>query len=445
MNIKLSGINVDIEALTLSIGEISPETIVAAYSRVSRKDLPINELREESYADLDKARKSCDKIIHTLGHESVAEHAVFSFDIMGVSRLAVEFIEGFRLCSFTEKSQRYQRMDGADYIFPISCSYTVETKSAYKKYMEFVLNSYKEIVSCGIKPEDARYVLPLTMHAQLGMTANARNLILTIQRAMTHPLAEVRSFGDNLYKQLKEIAPSIFSEKILVQDKMSQIYSILHDKFKDVAHGHVSADSVTLLNHTQHGDLVISQALIHRATSLSMNEIQKLFLNINGHQFKDIFNTVFKLMNKRNSLPREFEHASATFEIQGSASWFAQLKRHRMASISPQQYWPGLGYVIPESISNNNKAFRVFLSVMQASNEEYIKNPTSAESSYVLTNAHKRRVIITMNYRDLYNFAKLRMDPHAQWEIRATATEMINKMKEKSYAMSAAYGANERG
>ncbi len=52
-----------------------------------------------------------------MGHHSVAEHAVFNFDIIGVSRLAVEEIEKFRLCSFTEKSQRYIKL-GDDFVIP---------------------------------------------------------------------------------------------------------------------------------------------------------------------------------------------------------------------------------------------------------------------------------------------------------------------------------------
>ena len=48
---------------------------------------------------------------------SVAEHAIFNFDIIGVSRFAVEELEKFRLCSYTEKSQRYIKLD-KDFVIP---------------------------------------------------------------------------------------------------------------------------------------------------------------------------------------------------------------------------------------------------------------------------------------------------------------------------------------
>jgi hypothetical protein len=45
-------------------------------------------------------------------------------------------------------------------------------------------------------------------------------------------------------------------------------------------------------------------------------------------------------------------------------------------------------------------------------------------SPYVLLNGHRRYLYLTMNMRSLYNFMQLRMDEHAQWDIRAFAENM---------------------
>jgi len=42
---------------------------------------------------------------------------VFNIDALGVSRLLVEEIEKFRLCSYTEKSQRYVLLQD-DFVIP---------------------------------------------------------------------------------------------------------------------------------------------------------------------------------------------------------------------------------------------------------------------------------------------------------------------------------------
>ncbi len=50
------------------------------------------------------------------------------------------------------------------------------------------------------------------------------------------------------------------------------------------------------------------------------------------------------------------------------------------------------------------------------------ENPRAAP--YVLTNAHRRRVLIFTNLRELYHIARLRMDATAQWDIRRLAAAM---------------------
>ena len=45
--------------------------------------------------EVDRARRSNETIIFKMGHNSVAEHAVFNFDVIGLSRLAIEELERF--------------------------------------------------------------------------------------------------------------------------------------------------------------------------------------------------------------------------------------------------------------------------------------------------------------------------------------------------------------
>ena len=51
---------------------------------------------------------------------------------------------------------------------------------------------------------------------------------------------------------------------------------------------------------------------------------------------------------------------------------------------------------------------------------------------YILTNAHRRRVLVSMNLRELYHVARLRMDETAQWDIRYLAADMVAAAAEKS-------------
>ncbi len=47
----------------------------------------------------------------------------------------------------------------------------------------------------------------------------------------------------------------------------------------------------------------------------------------------------------------------------------------------------------------------------------------------VLTNSHRREVLVGMNARELYHFSRHREDEFAQWDIRQTAMRMIELAK----------------
>ena len=61
-----------------------------------------------------------------------------------------------------------------------------------------------------------------------------------------------------------------------------------------------------------------------------------------------------------------------------------------------------------------------------------LRKHSAPAAAYILTNAHKRKVLVKMNARELYHFARLRMDRHAQWEIRRLAEKMIGLAREKA-------------
>jgi thymidylate synthase ThyX len=128
---------------------------------------------------------------------------------------------------------------------------------------------------------------------------------------------------------------------------------------------------------------------------------------------------------------RELEHANFTFELIVSAACFAQLKRHRLASLSVCPYDPALDLTVPPSIAAAGVE-GVLRKVAERAEALYrdLSGACPHAAAYALTNAHRRRVIATMNLRELYHFSRLREDEHAQWDIRALAGEMRRAVEE---------------
>lgn len=133
------------------------------------------------------------------------------------------------------------------------------------------------------------------------------------------------------------------------------------------------------------------------------------------------------------------EHASFTFSIEGvSRAMTHQLVRHRIASYTQQSqryvaYNALEKFVTPPSIANNIEAKRAFDETLEKIAETYqnlLKMGIPKEDArFILPNAAKTNIIVTMNARELRHFFNLRCCTRSQWEIREVATEMLRQAK----------------
>jgi thymidylate synthase ThyX len=75
-----------------------------------------------------------------------------------------------------------------------------------------------------------------------------------------------------------------------------------------------------------------------------------------------------------------------------------------------------------------DKEFKRIIDDTDALYEKIAKKDKDA-AAYVLTNAHRRRVIFKCNARELYHVSRLREDEHAQWDIRNISSAMSAEAK----------------
>lgn len=449
MEVILAGFNLDTSIIKgLLAGEknlpVTPETLSAAYARISRYPQRVDELRRRSREEVEKARGSNRTIIFEMGHHSVAEHAVFNFDIIGVSRLAVEALENFRLASYTEKSQRYITLKD-DYVMPKEIEELgrgeefralIESENllyhslfdALKDYHadeDPVLAENKRELANRAK-EDARYVASLATQSQLGMTVNARELELMIRRLASHPLSEVRTLGARLYDEAKNVAPSIllFCE---ANPFDAETYPALAGFSKKIEYEKLPQAEVTLVEASPDPDHKFLASLLHRVSNASFESCRSKVEEMTDEERFTLVKLAYERAELYDSMLREFEHVFLTFEVVCSSSCFGQLKRHRMSTFSPQPYDVSLGVTVPEPIQKTGKSHE-FTRVMERCAELYheISKTNPEASAYSLTNAHRRRVLLTLNARELYHFTRLRSDAHAQWEIKSLSNQMVH-------------------
>lgn len=462
MKVNLAGYNVDAEALRQlqekagTRQDLTPEVLSAAYARISRDPRSIDEIRKESRTEVERARRSNSTIIFKMGHHSVAEHAVFNLDILGVSRLAMEEVEKLRLCSYTEKSQRYITLD-KDFVIPEEIKGTTLEKlfldtikqqnEAYgkllKKLKSHIFIKHSQLAKDpknhnlleGWAKEDARYVTALATESQVGQTVNARNLELMLRRFASHSLGEIRNLGKMIYEQVAEVAPSIiiFYQANARDQKTYPELKKLAFEMVPAASSPVSQkgfSDVELVEFTENGDAIVAASLLHVSSQMPYEQCLMITKKLSSEQLRKIYTAAWKNMQFYDSMLREFEYVNLTFNIVLSAACFGQLKRHRMSTITVQNYDPTLGVTIPESI-REIKMEKDFQEIVDKTNEAYeiISKTTPLAAPYILTNAHRRRVLMRVNARELYHISRLREDSHAQWDIQNVSKTMTKEAK----------------
>ena len=433
MRIILSGYNIDLDAIKDKKSVLTPETFSAAYARISRSSKSIPELRATARKEIAKARDQNRRIIYEMGHHSIAEHAVFNFDIIGISRLAVEHLESHRLMSYTEASQRYIKW-ASNYVIPDEIKKT-KLLARFLRTIDIQNRAYKTLVeelkSFGTKLakpiEDARYVTSLAITTQLGTTMNARNLELVIRRCASSDISELKALGKKLYNLVIKVAPSIilFYEPTEYDEKT--YYELKKLSFKDTETKSVS-NSVKLVDCTRNGDDKIIAGIMHRVSNTSFSDAIKKAKKLSYTGKLEYIKKAFHYAKLYDATLREFEHCCLTFEVIVSAACFGQLKRHRIATITAQDYDLNLGVTIPDSI-RKGKQTDLFKEVIESTEKTYDKiyKKLPHIAPYVLTQAHRRRVLLTVNVRELYHIARLRMDQTAQWDIRQLTEQMVNQ------------------
>jgi thymidylate synthase ThyX len=277
--------------------------------------------------------------------------------------------------------------------------------------------------------EDARYILSQATQTQIGTTVNARNLELMLRRFASHPLKEIQDLGVNLYRAVEKIAPSVILFH-RANDYDRKTYPELAKYLRktgasgDRRTGDKGED-VKLVSYAPDADELILAALLFRVKKTAYENCLKIVKKMNLRQRLDLFRKACQHMELYDAALREFEYADLTFSLTVSAACFGQLKRHRLATIVSQAYDPELGITIPESIRAVGKA-GFFQATIRKTEELYakIEKKLPGVGSYILTNAHRKRVLMKVNLRELYHISRLREDPTAQWDIRQLTREM---------------------
>ena len=137
-----------------------------------------------------------------------------------------------------------------------------------------------------------------------------------------------------------------------------------------------------------------------------------------------------------------FEHAHLTCKVEGiSRACSHQLVRHRLASYSQQsqrycKYDFGIDnwFVTPPDIWEDERKYTSYVAMMRTYAANYRSaleslGCTAEDARFLLPEATKTDIVISMNLREFYHFLDQRWTKQAQWEIRQLAEMMYFELR----------------
>jgi thymidylate synthase (FAD) len=188
-----------------------PERLVALAARLCYSPASISDLQE------DVSRKDVRRLVRrvlSMGHASVLEHAVFTYGVEGISRAASHQLVRHRIASYSQQSQRYVAATFG-YVTPGTIGDGEGRKralaDAFGRHMKESARLYAEMLSAGVPPEDARFVLPNATETKILITMNARELHhFFALRLCRRAQWEIREMARRMLILANEKAPLLF-------------------------------------------------------------------------------------------------------------------------------------------------------------------------------------------------------------------------------------------
>lgn len=413
---------------------------VAAAGKLSRFPGNVFEVLEVSN-DYESNLKMIKRIIK-MGHKSIIEHDYLVFGLCDVTPIIEQTIIGSRLSSFTIKSRREVDFRTAGFYTPkfrdkngeeIKASKEIEEK--YKNHMQYLFNSYGDIVDLGISVEDARFILPYCYHSNIIMGLDGRELermILSFTKGNLSKIQELKEFGEKLYEIVKEYVPYLVPGIEKVEENLESGFEYLEENYKKPE---IKINSKPeLISYNSNPDDVIINSYIMYHYQVSMDEAKKILEELEKKD-KDVKEKIMDIILHKDER-RELEQTSFTFQIPISLSILTHLTRHRMHSLLVPEFlpiWDMNNYIIPETIKENSKALEIYEKAVKKNIEvfeEFKKDIYEEDLIYFYLGCQMLNVVTTMNARNLQWISRMRCCNKAQWQIRQIAWGMVNEVKE---------------
>ncbi len=414
-----------------TLDDLPPEVVAVAFAKTSRSPESFDEIARE-LTETNSSRFH-EKWVIGYGHSSVAEHAVLSIAVENVSILGAKVVEENRLSSFTEKSTRYQVMSAENYYTPpvfesgrLGKLYRETIEQLYAAYHElmpaalsFCEEKYggEEWRKLGYTPagkacDSIRGLLPAAAKTNLGWTVNARELRHGLVKMASSPLAEMRELADELLLIAKPVVPTLLKyaepSGYLAAWEERMASAMLPELDAGMAASEV-APGVRLVDHDPDGERAVLAALMFRACDRPYEDIRALVDGLGSDRLGVLLMEALQTIGGHEAPVREFESTAYTFEITCDFGAYRDIQRHRMTMQTQQPLGCELGYAVTTDAREAGLGDRVAGALEEAAGAwRGLSSEDVMHAQYAVPLAYNKRFLMRMNFREAYQFVRLR-------------------------------------
>ncbi|PSR21630.1 MAG: thymidylate synthase [Sulfobacillus acidophilus] len=409
------------------------------------------------------------------GHASIADLAHVPLAIEEISLLAAMEIVDEALWDGQERSTRYQDFSHGPYYRPpeAQATYDASVQTLFKLYQTLFVDAQARLSERYPQPDNlapsayrrtmrarafdlARYALPLATLTSLGQVTNARVLEQQIRRLMGSELAEVRAIAAGMKEAvtqtlpfnllqarlahlgipvpepiLAEMNPGPIAPTLIkytkadpnAQAQVQKIRSLVNELFPGIS-GVAPAVALYPL-HDALDDMLAG--IFYQYSALSYGEILHRLDDLSLAVKSELLDDIFSMRGAHEAWPRNLQQRPLIFDIVVDVGAFRDLNRHRRLEKVAQGLDHRLGFDVPVEFAE----FGLDLAVRSTLEPYYAHVATQPvdQRPYLLPLAHRRRVLLRMDFAEAAYLIELRSRSSGHFSYRRIAQAMWDALQ----------------
>jgi thymidylate synthase ThyX len=462
-----------------------PEVVKGAlFARYSRSPKSLRRLFLEEFLDrvdrpaaesavgVERADRLYERVFNEYGDDSVAQLGGAHIACEGASNILTKVLEWGRLMAYLEQSTRYISYTDKigerwKYLVPAELD-TNPLRQRYCDVLDLAFSTY----SRWLEPMDAYYrtqyprtpedsqgvynrtiraksldtlrgLLPAATQSNVGLFGTGQAYEALLLRMRSHPLEEVRRYGDLMLVELRKIIPA-FLKRIDQPDR-----GVVWSEYLGSARSAVARlgrqllgeaipehrDEVVLVEFDPEGENKVVAAALYAVTNLPDDQILSRVRGMTAAQRAEVLRAyVGERRNRRHKPGRAFERTRYRFDVLTDYGAFRDLQRHRLLTLEWQPLTPLHGYNLPESVEEAG-GLGDWRQVMDASAELHqalVRAGLVEVAPYAVAMAYRVRFYMDLDAREAMHVIELRTAPQGHPAYRRVCQRMHHLIAEKA-------------